>query len=291
MEDNKSVQKLGFLTLGVNASLMVVKITAGILGNCYALIADGVESAGDIITSVVTWGGYHMSLRPADAEHHFGHGKIESVAGAFSGLSLLTAASLIVWQSSREILTPHESPEWYTLPVLILVVIVKETVSRIIMKAGKSVESLAIKGDAWHHRSDALTSGAAAVGITLALFGGKRFAEADDWAALVACLIIYYNGFSILKGAFHELLDGEASCDIRPFVRDIALTVPGVTTVEKCRIRKSGTDFFVELHLCVPADMTVGEGHALGHRVKDEVMAARGSIRDVVVHLEPATLG
>lgn len=288
MEDVKSVQRLGFLSLGVNAVLMVVKITTGVLGNCYALIADGVESAGDIITSIVTWLGFHMSLRPADADHPYGHGKIESVAGAFSGLSLFAAATLIAYQSIHEIMTVHEAPAWYTLPVLVLVVIVKESVSRIVMKAGKSVESTAVKGDAWHHHSDAITSGAAAVGIALALVGGKRFAVADDWAALLACAIIYYNGFSILRDAFHEILDGQAGSDVHNFVITIAGSVPGVVDVEKCRIRKSGIDYFVEIHVRVPAEMQVGEGHALGHRVKDTIIAARGAIRDVVVHLEPA---
>ena len=284
----QSVQRLGFLSLGVNAGLMVVKITAGVLGNCYALIADGVESAGDIITSIVTWLGFHMSLRPADAEHPYGHGKIESVAGAFSGFSLFAAATLIAYQSIREIMTVHEAPAWYTLPILILVVIVKATVSRVVMKAGKSVDSVAVKGDAWHHRSDAITSGTAAVGITLALIGGKRFAVADDWAALLACVIIYYNGFSILRDAFHEILDGQAGSDIHNLVIGIAGSVPGVVDVEKCRIRKSGTDYFVEIHIRVPAEMPVGEGHALGHLVKDAIIAKRRAIRDVVVHLEPA---
>ena len=289
MENAQSVQRLGYLTLGVNIGLMLVKLTVGVLGNCYALIADGVESAGDIITSVVTWLGFHFSLRPADAEHPYGHGKIEAMAGAFSGLSLLAAATLIVYQSIREISTVHESPAWYTLPVLVLVVLVKETVSRIVLKAGNSVESLAIKGDAWHHRSDAITSGAAAVGITLALIGGKTFAEADDWAALLACAIIYFNGFSILKGAFHEIMDGEAGSDIRDLVIGVAGQVPMVVDVEKCRIRKSGVDYFVEMHIHVPLNLSVAEGHAVGHRVKDVVMAARSAIRDVIIHVEPAT--
>jgi cation diffusion facilitator family transporter len=288
MGNKQSLQKLGILTFCVNVGLMLVKIAVGLVGNCYALIADGVESAGDMVTSVVTWGGFHLSLRPADERHPFGHGKIESMAGVFSGLSLVTAATVIVYQAIREITTVHEAPEWYTLPVLIGVVIIKEATSRVVLKASKDVGSVAIKGDAWHHHSDALTSGAAALGITVALCCGPRFAAADEWAALLACAIIYYNGISLLKSAFHELLDGAVTCDMRDFVIGMARGVPDVSSVEKCRVRKSGVDYFVELHLCVPADMTVGEGHALGHRVKDAVMAARDSVRDVVVHLEPA---
>lgn len=282
------MQRLGLLSLGVNIGLMLVKITVGIMGNCYALIADGVESASDILTCSITWLGFRLSLRPADACHPYGHGKIESVAGAFSGLSLIAAGTLIAWQSVREITTDHQAPAWYTLPVLILVVIVKEAVSRKVLSAGQSVDSLAIKGDAWHHRSDAITSGAAALGIALALFGGSRFAVADDWAALLACAIIYFNGCSILKGSVHEILDGDVGGDIKRTVLEAAASVSGIADVEKCRIRKSGIDYFVEIHIHVPADMPVCEGHALSHRVKDTVMAARASVRDVIVHIEPA---
>jgi len=288
MKETESVQRLGWLSLGVNIGLMAVKISAGVLGNCYALIADGVESATDILTTSVTWLGYKFSLRPADAEHPYGHGKIEALSGAFSGISLLAAATLIVWQSIHEIMTVHKAPAWYTLPILIVVVIIKETVSRKVLKAAQSVDSVAIKGDAWHHRSDAITSGAAAIGIAMALFGGDRFSVADDWAALFACIIIYLNGVLILKSAVHEILDGVVSGDVERAIADVARSVDPIVDVEKCRVRKSGTDYFVEIHLQVPEDMPVREGHALGHRVKDAVMAARSAVRDVVVHIEPA---
>jgi len=247
-----------------------------------------VESATDILTTSVTWLGYKFSLRPADAEHPYGHGKIEALSGAFSGISLLAAATLIVWQSIHEIMTVHKAPAWYTLPILIVVVIIKETVSRKVLKAAQSVDSVAIKGDAWHHRSDAITSGAAAIGIAMALFGGDRFSVADDWAALFACIIIYLNGVLILKSAVHEILDGVVSGDVERAIADVARSVDPIVDVEKCRVRKSGTDYFVEIHLQVPEDMPVREGHALGHRVKDAVMAARSAVRDVVVHIEPA---
>jgi cation diffusion facilitator family transporter len=289
MGDRQSIQRLGFLSVGVNVALMLVKIAAGVLGNCYALIADGVESASDVLTTSVTWVGYRLSLRPADSCHPYGHGKIESVAGAFSGLSLLAAAALIAWQSVHEIVTAHRAPAWYTLPVLAVVVVVKEAVSRKVLRAGRAVESLAVQGDAWHHRSDALTSAAAAIGIALALFGGPRFAAADDWAALLACAVICFNGLSILKGAVHEILDGDVGGDIQRTVLAAASGVSDVAEIEKCRIRKSGTDYFVEIHIHVPAAMPVSEGHALGHRVKDAVIAAKSAVRDVIVHIEPAT--
>lgn len=288
MSQTKSIRRLGFLTVGVNISLMLVKVTVGLMGNCYALIADGVESLGDIITSAVTWLGFHFSLRPADARHPYGHGKIESLAGAFSGFSLLAASLLIAFQAVRELLTPHASPAWYTLPVLLLVVLVKEAVSRVVLRAGRAADSLALRGDAWHHRSDALTSAAAAMGISLALLGGPRFAQADDWAALLACGIIVFNAARILREAFHEMLDGDVGDAVRVPVLGEAGGVSQVMSVGACRIRKSGIDYFVELHIRVPGDMSVREGHAVGHRVRDAIMEARPAVRDVVVHVEPA---
>ena len=287
MSQSKSIRWLGFLTLGVNISLMLVKITVGLMGNCYALIADGVESLGDIITSSVTWLGFHFSLRPADAYHPYEHGKIESLVGVFSGFSLLAVALLIAFQAVRELLTPHASPAWYTLPVLLMVVLVKEAVSRAVLRAGRATDSLALEGDAWHHRSDALTSAAAAVGISLALLGGPRFAQADDWAALLACGIIVFNAVRILRKAFHEMLDGDVGDEMRFRVMGEARGVPQVDSVSACRIRKSGTDYFVEVHIQVPGDLSVREGHAVGHQVRDAIMAAKSAVRDVVVHVEP----
>jgi len=166
---------------------MVVKIGVGFLGNSYALIADGIESASDIFASLITWAGFQISLKPADDDHPYGHGKFESLAGMFSGFSLLTAAAIIGYNSILEIQAPHHAPAWFTLPVLVLVVVVKELLSRRVLSAGDAIGSTALKGDAWHHRSDAITSGAAAIGITIALIGGEGFEMADDWAALFAC--------------------------------------------------------------------------------------------------------
>ena len=279
---------LGVLALVVNVALMVVKIVVGLVGNSYALVADGIESASDIFTSLITWSGFHLSLKPADHNHPFGHGKIESLAGIFSGLSLLAAAAFIAFNSIREIVTPHHAPEWFTLPVLIVVVVIKEVLSRKVLTAGESVGSHAIKGDGWHHRSDAITSAAAAVGIAVALIGGKGFEVADDYAALLACIIIVINGVSIIRVAIHDILDGQVDNEIAELVRGLAEKVPGVENIEKVRIRKSGICLFAEMHLRVKATMTVFEGHSISHQVKDVIIAHDSRFRDVLIHLEPA---
>jgi cation diffusion facilitator family transporter len=286
METARSIG-LAVMTILLNIGLMLVKILTGIFGNSYALIADGIESAADVFTSLLTWVGYHLSLRPPDDKHPFGHGKIESLTGIFSGLVLLGAAGGIAWMSVREILTPHHVPKWFTLPVLILVVVVKEAMSRRILGIAGEVDSRSLEGDAWHHRSDAITSGAAAVGLTLALLGGKKWAAADDWGALVACTVIVANGLRIISHSLHETLDGQVDRDLIEDIASSAANVSGVKEIEKCLVRKSGIQFFAELHVEVDPEMTIRDGHEVGHQVKDHLMNAYPQLMDVVIHLEP----
>lgn len=288
MIDSGKALALGALALCVNIVLMAVKIVVGIVGNSYALVADGIESAGDIFSSLITWAGFHLSLRPADEGHPYGHGKIESLAGMFSGVTLLVAAGIIAWHSVLEIRTPHHAPEWFTLPVLLGVVAVKYLLAQKIGAFAETTDSRAAKGDAWHHLSDAITSAAAAIGISIALVGGPGWESADDYAALLACVIIVTNGLLITKGALHEVLDGSVAPDVITEIRRTAESVPGVANVEKCRVRKSGVGVFVELHVQVDGEMSVRVGHHLGHLVKEKIQATHPRVLDVVVHLEPA---
>ncbi len=236
MANPENPLRLGFLAIGINLSLMIVKIGVGTIGNSYALIADGIESASDIFTSIITWAGFRWSLRPADEIHPYGYGKIDSLTGVFSGLCLLGAAGVIAWQAILEIRTPHHAPAWFTLPVLLVVVAVKELLSRRVFAVGHSLDSNALKGDAWHHRSDAITSAAAAVGITIALIGGKGYEMADDWGALIACTVIVANGLRILRTSFSDTLDRTASPEVRRTMIETGVAVPGVTRIEKCLV-------------------------------------------------------
>ncbi len=149
------------------------------------------------------------------------------------------------------------------------------------------MDSRALEGDAWHHRSDAITSAAAAIGISIALVGGPKWAMADDWAALAACVIIVINGALIFRGALHEVLDGSPAPGIAQEIRNEAMGQTGVAGVEKCRVRKSGIGLFVELHVQVDGNTSVREGHRIGHAVKDHLKALKPEIIDVVIHLEP----
>ncbi len=271
----------------VNALLAVTKLVVGLLGQSQALIADAVESMGDIAGSTIVWGGLAVAAKPPDADHPYGHGKAESLATLVVAFMLLGAAIGIAIQAVRGLLTPHPAPRVFTLPVLIAVVIIKEALYRRVAQAGRASGSTAVRSEAWHHRSDALTSLAAAVGITVALIGGEAYAAADNWAALAACLIIATNGMRFLKVAVGELMDVSPDEAFLSAVRETALAVDGVGGVEKLFARKTGSRFLVDMHLEVDPEITVEQGHRIGHRVKAALLEEHQPIADVLIHLEP----
>lgn len=269
--------------------LAAVKIAAGLAGHSYALIADGAESILDIFSSLLVIAGLRIASRPPDANHPFGHGKAESLAAvAVATLLLLVAVGLAV-QSVREIVTPHRTPAPFTLVVLVAVVVVKELVFRLLSRKGRELGSTSLRADAWHHRSDALTSAAAFVGISIALAGGPAYAGADDWAALAACGVIAWNGARILRDAAGEIMDAAAPDDVLTALVARARAVHGVADVETCVARKSGPGWLVDLHVEVDGALTVTEGHAIAHRVKDALLdGGEPRVLDTIVHVEPA---
>jgi len=273
----------------VNFIFATAKILGGFFGNAYVLIADGIESGMDVAGSFVIWGGLKVAARPPDATHPYGHGKAEPIAAIIVAVGVLAAAIGLAVQSMREIFLPHHAPAPYTLVILIVVIIVKETLFRYVNRIGRDVESTAVQTDAWHHRSDALTSAAAFIGISVALIGGKRWQSADDWAALFACAVIAANGIRLLRPAFYEIMD-TAPRKIVKSVCSVASSVPGVLEVEKCRARKMGLDFYVDLHVGVDGNISVHEGHEIAHRVKSAIQQSDSRIADVLVHIEPAQL-
>ena len=271
-----------------NVAIATAKITAGLLGNSYVLIADGIESALDIAGSVVIWGGLKFAARPPDKTHPYGHGKAEPLAAGIVAVGVIVAAIGLAVQSVREILTPHHGPAPFTLVVLVVVILVKEFLYRVVIRVGKDVESMAVRTDAWHHRADALTSIAAFIGISIALIGGEQWYSADDWAALFACAVIGFNGWHLLFPALHEILDTAPRGEIVTNIERAAGSVPGVVLVEKCLVRKMGISFYVDLHVGVDGSMSVRAGHDIAHEVKDAIKQTDARIADVLVHVEPA---
>jgi cation diffusion facilitator family transporter len=272
----------------VSVLLGAIKVIAGILGNSYALIADGVESMLDVISGIVVAGSLKIAAQPPDQRYPFGYGKIEPAAALAIATGLLATAVGIAIQSVREIRIPHHAPEPFTLIVLVLVVISKELLYRFLLRTSEVVDSSAMRTDAWHHRSDSLTSLAAFVGISVALIGGSGFEAADDWAALFAAAVIAFNGLRLLKASWREIMDISPPDEIVDDIRSIAERVEGVSGIDLLRVRKSGLGLWVDIHVEVPGDKSVRDGHAVAHRVKDALLASNHRVMDALVHIEPA---
>lgn len=270
-----------------NAGLAVIKVLAGVLGNSYALIADGIESTADLLSSSIVWGGLRIASREADSEYPFGYGKAESLATATVSLLLIGAAIGISIEAIREIITPHHAPAPFTLAVLVVVVLVKETLFRKVHAVGTEVGSEAVRADAWHHRSDAITSLAAFVGISIAIAGGEGWESADDWAALIAAAVIAWNGQRLLRPAIAGLMDRSPEPQIRDRIRQVASAVPDVRAVEKVIVRRAGTDYFVDLHVHADPAMSLRDAHVVSGKVKSAIRTALPNVRGVLVHMEP----
>lgn len=271
----------------VNAGLALTKLLAGIIGHSYALVADGIESVADIFSSLIVWGGLHLAGREPDEEYPFGYGKAEPLAGAVISIMLLGAALVIALAAIREIHTPHHAPAPWTLAVLLIVVGVKWFLSRRVDAVGTEVRSTAVQADARHHLSDAITSTAAFLGISIALVGGPGWESADDWAALAAAAVIAYNGVSILRPALSDLMDRMPGPEIVDRVTDAAKSVSGVLAVEKLAVRKAGLVFYVDIHVQADPEMRLDAAHILSGKVKTSIRSAIPDVAGVLVHMEP----
>ncbi|MGA2888841.1 MAG: cation diffusion facilitator family transporter [Terracidiphilus sp.] len=271
--------------IGFNLVLALFKCATGFMGHSFALIADGIESLSDVISSTVVYLGLSVAIKPPDEEHPYGYGKAEPIAAVIVSLALVVAAIVIGIESIRQIQTPHLLPNPYTLWVLFSVVGIKILLSRYVSSVGKGIDSTAVRSDAWHHLSDAITSTFAFIGISIALW--SRNPAADDWAALCASPIIIFNALRQLRTPFEELLDIAPSPQMEQLVRSVASGMPGVIGLEKCHVRKMGFRYYVDLHVVVDGTLTVRQGHNIAHDVEDSLLDKLPKIAEVLVHVEP----
>jgi cation diffusion facilitator family transporter len=278
-----------FTGMATNLFLAGTKLAAGIFGHSHALVADAIESFADVFSSLVVWRALVVAAEPADADHPYGHGKAEPIASAVVASTLLLAAGWIIVTAIQEIRQPHMGPAPFTLVVLVLVIAVKETLFRFVLHEATSTENIAVESDAWHHRSDALTSLAAFIGISIAIIGGEGYEIADDIAAAVAAVVIAWNGARLLRAALHELMDRSPGPEVCNRIQRIASATEGVDLIEKCLVRKTGYNLYVDLHAHVDPEMTVAVSHHIAHQVKDAIRAEIPAVHDVMVHIEPST--
>lgn len=271
----------------VNAVLAGTKLLAGLAGNSYALVADAVESTADIFSSVIVWGGLRLASRSADEQYPFGYGKAEPLAAAVVALLLLAAAGGIAIEAIREIRTPHHAPAPFTLWVLVGVIVVKETLFRRVFSVAEETRSRAVSADAWHHRSDAITSLAAFLGISAALAGGPGWESADDWAALVAAAVIAVNGVVQLRPALGDLMDRAPEQELLARLVAAAEAVPGVLATEKLKVRKMGLELYADIHVQADPQLSLYDAHELSGAVKSAIRAAEPRMAGVLIHMEP----
>jgi cation diffusion facilitator family transporter len=271
----------------VNTLLAIAKLVAGLVGNAYALVADAVESTADIFSSTIVWGGLRLASRDPDDEYPFGYGKAEPLAAAVVSLMLLAAAVGIAIEATSEIRTPHSTPAPWTLAVLVAVMAIKWLLSRRVRAVGVDIGSAAVKADAWHHLSDAVTSAAAFVGISIALWGGPGWESADDWAALLASGVIFFNGVNMLRPTLQDLMDRTPGPQVVDPIRRAAESVSGVRATEKLAVRRAGMAYRVTLHVQADPNLRLDDAHVLGGRVKSAIRAAVPRVKYVLVHMEP----
>ena len=287
MTNEQTAVKATYFSIVGNVCMALIKGFAGFFGNSYALIADAIESTTDIFASFLVLFGIKYSNRPADENHPYGHGRAEPLITFLVVGFLITSATIIAYESFNNIATPHELPKPWTLVVLGAIIIWKEYSFRLVMKRSVESNSSSLKADAWHHRSDAITSVAAFTGISIALVLGKGYESADDWAALFAAGFIFYNSYLIFRPALGEIMDEHLYDDLIATIRKVAHQVDGIVYTEKCFIRKAGMKYHVELHAIVNSEISVKEGHALAHILKDTLREEIQELGHVLIHIEP----
>lgn len=287
MTNEQTAIKATYFSIIGNTLLAIVKGVAGFFGNSYALIADAIESTAYIFSSFLVLFGIKYANRPADDNHPYGHGRAEPLVTFLVVGFLITSATIIAYESIQNIGTPHELPKAWTLIVLGIIIVWKEYSFQTVLKKAIQTNSSSLKADAWHHRSDAITSVAAFVGISIALFLGKGYEYADDWAALFASFFILYNSYLIFRPALGEIMDEHRYDDLVENIRHVALKVNGILGTEKCFIRKAGMKYHVDLHAIVDAKISVKEGHNLAHLLKDTLRSEIIELGHVLIHIEP----
>jgi len=283
----RQVWRAAWLGLVVNLGLGLAKLIGGIVGDSFALISDSVNSLGDAIATVVVLFAVRIAQQPADDEHPYGHTRAEAIAGSTVAVLIMVSALAIGWEALQRLTLQHSLPEVWTLWIAGANVVIKECIYRYNVRVGKRTGSRSMIANAWDHRSDALCSLAVLIGLAVVRYGNGRWMWADEVAALVVVVAILFSSTRLYRESASELMDLQAEGTLVDQVRTMASTIPGVRGVEKLWVRKSGLEYFVDIHLEVDPQLTVAEGHRIGHVVKDRLTACFASVRDVLVHLEP----
>jgi cation diffusion facilitator family transporter len=277
------------LGLVVNLGLGAAKLAGGLVGGSLALVSDAVNSLGDVFASAAILLAFRVAQKPADAEHPYGHTRAEAIAGSNVAVLVIVSALMVGWEAIRSF--PPESaklpPPLWTLAIAAGNVAIKEALYQYKIRLGRRLGSSALIANAWDHRSDAFSALAVLVGLTLVRVGGPRLLFMDSVSALAVVAVILVSATRLLVASGQELMDAQADQPFVDEIRAFAAGSPGVRQVDKLWVRKTGLEYLVDIHVQVPAELTVAEGHAISHQVKDRLLGQFPILRDVLVHLEP----
>ena len=275
----------------VTLGLGVAKLLGGWLGNSLALLSDSVHSFGDALSSASILAALWWAERPADREHPYGHTRIETIVASNVAVLLFLSGIWIVWEAISEWDVPGPVPHWSTLIIASVSVVLNEAYFRYSIKIARQTESKAIEVSAWDLRIDVFGSLVVLVGLAATTWGGPRWHSMDHAAALVVAGLIFWAGGTLFWSSLQELMDRQAEPAMLQKVRDTARKVVGVCGIEKLLVRKSGLEYFVDIHVEVDSEISVREGHRIGHEVKDHLMSNLAAVKDVLVHIEPYQAG
>jgi cation diffusion facilitator family transporter len=281
-------QRVAIAGMLVSGSLALIKILAGISGNSTAVVADGFESAADVLASGFVFFGLTIAAKPADADHPYGHGRFETLTGLLIGLVLTAGGALISYGSIRQIGRPREPLASFVVWPLLLSLLAKTGLATVKFRYGRRLASAALTADAWNDAMDTFSAFAALIAVGLTLSDPVRFAEADRYGGCVVGLIVVFTGIRVSRETSLQLMDTMPDEALIAQIRAAAKTVEATRGVEKCFARKTGLKYHVDLHLEVDPEMTVRQSHELAHEVETRIMELLPWVADVMVHVEPA---
>jgi cation diffusion facilitator family transporter len=285
MQTGQWVAATGMLVSGV---LAVIKIAVGLSGHSTAVVADGLESSADVIASGFVLFGLILAAKPADENHPYGHGRVETLTGLLIGLVLMAGGALISWNAIRQIGHPHEPLGEFVVWPLLISIAAKTGLATMKFRFGRKLQSDALTADAWNDATDTISAFAALIAVGLTLHDSVRFAEADRYGGFVVGLIVVSAGIRVARETSMQLMDTMPDPQLIWQIREAAFGVPGVRGVEKCYARKTGFKYHVDLHLEVDPEMTVRRSHELAHEVQEHIRERLDWVADVLVHVEPA---
>ncbi len=281
-------RRVALFSIAGSGALAITKLLIGWLGGSTSVVADGFESAGDVIASTIVLFGLFIASRPPDEKHPYGHGRFEMLTGLGVGILLLLGGMGISVNSLKNVTAVHAPPALYTIFPLLASIAVKTALSTSKFRVGRRIQSAALVADAWNDMVDILSALAALTALGLTLYDPSRFLFADHFGGFAVGLIVCFTGIRVVRDTSLQLMDTMPEPELMDRIRKEAVQVPGVRGVEKCYARKTGFQYHVDLHLEVDPDMTVRESHEIAHDVRVRILEELDWVADVLVHVEPA---